>query len=316
MAAASRNSHSDPHLNLEDQMPNSKSVLVEFSDALSALADGSRDFLARIESDGGRRLNGVLWKPNAVVVSEQALGGASDYEVTVGDQTLKAQLAGRDPGTNVALLRLERDITAKLPVFAVPKVGALALVLATGSNGVTARLTVVHSLGGAWQSLAGGTIDHRIVLDAPLGKSEEGGATLAADGAIIGISARGAHRQSLVIPASTVDRVAGVLLEKGSVERGWLGVSLRPVALPETLQPEGQRVGLMVMEVGSDSPAAKAGIVAGDILLSAGGAPATRFGRIARQLGADSIGKSVDITLARAGAIITSTATIAARKAE
>jgi S1-C subfamily serine protease len=110
--------------------------------------------------------------------------------------------------------------------------------------------------------------------------------------------------------------VVGVLLEKGSVERGWLGVALRPVALPEALRPDdSQRVGLMVMDVGADSPAAKAGILAGDILLSAGGAAATRFGKIARQLGANSIGKKIQITLARAGAVVTSEATIAARKA-
>jgi S1-C subfamily serine protease len=70
----------------------------------------------------------------------------------------------------------------------------------------------------------------------------------------------------------------------------------------------------MVMDVGDDSPAAKAGIVVGDIVLSAGGVPATRFGKIARQLGANSIDTKIAITLARAGAIVTSEATIAARK--
>jgi S1-C subfamily serine protease len=107
----------------------------------------------------------------------------------------------------------------------------------------------------------------------------------------------------------------GVLLEKGSIERGWLGVALRPVALPESLRPDGsQRVGLMVMDVGADSPAAKAGILVGDVLLSAGGIPATRFGKISRQLGPNSIDTKIEITLARAGAIVTSEATITARK--
>jgi S1-C subfamily serine protease len=249
------------------------------------------------------------------VVSEQVLPDASDYEVRIGDHTVKASLAGRDPGTNVAMLRLERELTPGLPQFAVPEVGALALVLGGVSNGITAQLTVVRSLGGAWQSLAGGTIDSRIVLDMRLRAADEGGPVLAADGAILGISTCGAGRQSLVIPASTVDRVAAVLLEKGSVERGWLGVSLRPVALPEALRPEGsQRVGLMVMDVGSGSPAAEAGIVPGDILLSVGGSPATRFGKIARQFGADSIGRKVEITLARGGASLTSEVTIAPRK--
>ena len=296
-------------------MPDPSSVLVQFSDALSVLASGARGFLAEVRSGDGQRLSGVLWKPNAVVVSEQALPEASDYEVRIADQVVKAHLAGRDEGTNVAVLRLESDIAVTLPPAITPRLGALALALGMGANGTAARLAIIRSVGGAWQSLAGGTIDHRITLDARIGASEEGGPVLAADGAIIGISTRGAGRQSLVIPTSTVDRAVGVLLEKGSVERGWLGVALRPVALPDTLRPDAsQRIGLMVMEVGTDSPAAKAGILAGDILLSAGGAAATRFGRIARQFGANSIGKTIEITLARAGAILSSQVTITARK--
>jgi len=289
--------------------------LVQLSDALSGLAAGARAFLAEIRNPDGHRLSGVLWKANAVVVSEQALPDSPEYEVKVADSVVKAHLAGRDEGTNVAILRLERDIATILPPQAVPRLGALALILGTGANGTTARLALIRSVGGPWESLAGGTIDHRITLDAPVGDSEEGGPVLAADGAILGISTRGAGRQSLIIPASTIERAVNVLLEKGSVERGWLGLALRPVALPETLRPNSsQRVGLMVMDVGTDSPAAKAGILAGDILLSAGGAAATRLGRIARQLGPNSIGKKIEITLARAGAIVASEAMITARK--
>ena len=296
-------------------MANPNSVLVQFSDALSVLASSARDFAAEIRTGDGQRLSGVLWKPNAVVVSEQALPEASDYEVRIAGHVAKAHLAGRDEGTNVAVLRLASDIAGALPPPAAPRVGALALVLGMGVDGIAARLALIRSVGGAWQSLAGGTIDHRITLDGRIGASEEGGPILAADGAILGISTRGARRQSLVIPTSTVDRAVGVLLEKGQVERGWLGVALRPVSLPDALRPdESQRIGLMVMEVGTDSPAAKAGILAGDILLSAGGVATTRFGRIARQFGAGSIGKTIDITLARAGGVLTSQVTVTARK--
>jgi S1-C subfamily serine protease len=249
------------------------------------------------------------------VVSEQALPDSSEYEVRIADSVVKAHLAGRDEGTNVAVLRLESAIAATLPPPAVARIGALALALGTGADGITARLAIIRSVGGQWESLAGGTIDQRITLDSSIGAAEEGGPVLAADGSILGISTRGAGRQSLVIPSSTVERAVGVLLEKGSIERGWLGVALRPVALPETLRPDSsQRVGLMVMEVGADSPAAKAGILAGDILLSAGGVPAIRFSKIARQLGPNSIGTTIEFALARAGAILTSQATIGARK--
>ena len=288
--------------------------LIQFSNALSELVAGARGFLASARSKEGAQLSGVLWTPNAIVVSEQALPDASEFEVTVGDVTASAQLAGRDEGTNVAVLRLDRDLSGKLPPHAVPAVGALALALGVGADGPAARLAIVRSVGNAWQSLAGGTVDHRIVLGTYLGRTEEGGPVLGADGAIFGIATRGAGRQSLVIPASTVERIVPQLLKSGTIARGWLGVALHPVALPETLRSDqSQRVGLMVMDVVAGGPAAKAGVLAGDILLAVGGAQATRPGKIARQLGGDSIGRKLELTLARAGAIVTSECVIEAR---
>jgi S1-C subfamily serine protease len=138
---------------------------------------------------------------------------------------------------------------------------------------------------------------------------------LTPDGGLIGVSARGWRRETLVIPASTVERAAVALLEKGGIERGWLGVSLHPVALPESLRPEtGQHVGLMVMDVIKDGPAAKSGVLPGDILLALDGAPATRPRHVARRLGSDSVGKRVALTIVRAGAVVSCEAVIEARK--
>jgi S1-C subfamily serine protease len=291
-----------------------KSVLIEFSKALSGLVAAAGGFLATARGKDGARISGVLWTPDVVVVSEQALPDASDFDVQIGDLTATARLAGRDEGTNIAVLKLDRELPGRLPASALPTVGALALALGVGADGPAARLAVVRLVGGAWQSLAGGTIDHRIVLDTYLGTTEEGGPVLAADGAIFGIATRGAGRQSLVIPASTIERVIPLLLQSGAIERGWLGVSLHPVALPEALRSEqSQRVGLMVMDVAAGGPAAKAGVLAGDILLAVGGALATRPGKVARQLGQGSIGRTLELTLARAGAILTSEAIIEAR---
>jgi len=303
-----------PTYSMEAAMSGKSSLLVQFSDALGDLADGARALLAEVRTAEGHRLTGVLWAPNAVVVSEQGLPEASGFDVTIGSQSVKARLQGRDPGTNVAVLALEGEIMQALPQPAIARVGSLAVVLGMGGNGVAARLAVVRSVGGAWESQSGGTIDQRITLDAPFGPNDEGGLVLSADGGVLGVAARGSHGQSLVIPASTVGKAVAALLAEGSVARGWLGVSLRPVALPEVLKPEAsQKVGLMVMEVSADSPAAKADILAGDILLTAGGVPATRFGKISRQLGSASVGKTIAITLARGGAIVTCEATITAR---
>src|SRR5262245_31237776 len=146
-----------------------KSPLTQFSDALCELVADARGFLASARSKDGTQLSGVLWTPNAVVVSEQALPDGSDFEVTVADTSASAQLVGRDEGTNVAVLKLDRELAGTPPAHAVPPVGALALALGIGVNGPAARLAVVRSVSGAWQSLAGGTIDHRIVLDTYLG---------------------------------------------------------------------------------------------------------------------------------------------------
>jgi S1-C subfamily serine protease len=299
---------------MELPMSRTPSILMQFSDALSELASQSHAFVAAVQTPRGDRSSGVLWTANAVVVSEQSLRDVPEYEVRIADQSLKAKLAGRDEGTNIAVLKLERVLTPALPATAVPNAGSLALLLGAADEGISARLALIRSIGGPWESVAGGTIDRRIVLDSQIG-NEEGGPVLAADGTIFGISTRGAGSQSLVIPASTVEKTVAMLLAKGAVERGWLGLALRPVALPEALRPSnGQRVGLMVMDVAGDSPGAKAGIKAGDILLSAGGVSANRFGNITRQLGPASIGKIIDLIVARAGAATRMGLTIEPRK--
>jgi S1-C subfamily serine protease len=290
-------------------------LLSRLSDDLSALAAGARTLVAEIRCKDGPTLTGVLWKPDAVVVSEQVLPEGAGFEVQIGDETAAAQLAGRDSGTNVAVLKLARSFTPALPGFSVPKPGALAVTVGIGRYGLSVRLATVRTVGEPWQSMAGATIDHRIVLDARLGPAEEGGPVLAGDGGLIGVSARGVGRETLVIPAATVERAVAVLLEKGGVERGWLGVSLHPVALPEPLRPEtGQHVGLMVMEVIGDGPAAKGGVLVGDILLTVDGQPSMRPRHVARRLGPDSVGKRVALTLVRAGAVVTCETTIEGRK--
>jgi S1-C subfamily serine protease len=301
---------------MENEMAKPSTILTELSTALMQLAAGAQQFVASVRTRQGDEMTGVLWTPNAVVVSEQALSDAEEFEVSLAGGSATGRVAGRDEGTNVAILKLDRDFPGRLPPAHVPNVGGLALAVGAGANGPTARLAALSSVGGPWQSLAGGTIDHRIVLDRYLGSSSEGAPVLAADGSIVGVAARGAARETLVIPASTVNRVVPVLLEKGTIQRGWLGVALRPVALPESLRPEqSQRVGLMVMDVAAGGPAEKAGVLAGDILLAVGGALATRPSKIARQLGAGSIGQTLELKLARAGAILTSKPVVEARVA-
>ena len=120
-------------------------------------------------------------------------------------------------------------------------------------------------------------------------------------GGLLGISTLGPRGRVLVIPAATVESVLDPLLSKGRVERGWLGLALQPVLVPEALQAEaGQSQGLMVMSVSKDGPAARANLHAGDILVKIAGESVTSPPAVAQYLGPETVGKQIELHLIRA----------------
>lgn len=291
-------------------------LLEQFSDACAARAEAVQGAVAAIRLTDKRHLSAALWRPGVAVASEQSLPRRDVFELVVaGGSVVKATVAGRDPGTNIAVLRLERPV--ELPEFEnmQPKAGALALAFgADGAGGVRARLGLVNTAGPAWASSAGGRIERYVVLDIALARAEEGGPVHDAAGKSLGVSTFGPRGRVLVIPAATVDRVLPALLKDGRIERGWLGVALQPVAVPDALQAEaGQTSGAMVMSIAAGGPAAKAGIVAGDILVAVDGEPAGRLRRLAAAL--EAVGRSVELRLIRGGAVVSLQATIEARPA-
>ena len=292
-------------------------ALARLSDAVASRVETAAGLVVAVRpAGGGRARSGIVWREGVAVVSEQALPRADGYEAVLpGGGVVPARLAGRDPGTNVAVLRLEGATGAALPGVAEPRVGALALALGTdGAGGTTARLALVQEAGPAWHSQAGGRIDRRVVLDARLGGGDEGGPVLDGAGGLLGMSTLGPRRRALVIPAATVERVLGPLLEQGGVARGWLGVSLQPVAVPEALRAAaGTESGLMVLALAEGGPAAAAGVMPGDILVALGGQPVMRARALAERLGPDSVGQAIEVRLLRAGQALSLSVTVAAR---
>ena len=291
-------------------------LLVQFSSALAARAAAVRGAIAAIRLADGRHLSATLWQADVAVASEQSLPRRDEFElVLAGGAVAKTKLAGRDPGTNIAALRLERPVDFQSPINAEAVAGAFALAYgADGAGGVRARLGVVNTAGPEWASSAGGHIDRYLVLDIALARAEEGGPVLDAAGARLGITTFGPRGRVLVIPSATIERVLPALLKDGRVARGWLGVGLQPVAVPDALKEQaGQPGGAMVMSIAADSPAAKAGLVAGDIVLSVNGTPAYRLRRIAAAL--SDIGRLAELRVIRGGKLVSVQATIAARPA-
>ena len=290
--------------------------ILEFSTALIALISRAANQVMAIRTSEFRHLSGTLWEPDLVVTSEQSLPKRDQYEiVSHGGAQTTATTVGRDQATNIALLKLAQPAKAQPLAAGEAITGGVAVALGADTAGApTARLAIVNSSGPAWQSRGGGRIDRRIVLDVALSRAEEGGPVVSPDGARLGMSTFGPRRQVLVIPAATIARVVPLLVKDGKVQRGWLGAALHPVAIPDALQQSaGQTAGMMVMSVADGGPSASAGVLAGDILVSVGGEPARRFRRIAALLGADSIGKQLELRLIRSGGVISVKATITPR---
>ena len=293
-------------------------MLSDLSTAIAEQVRAASQTVAAIRLREHRHLSATLWQSDVLVTSAQSLPARDAYDIVLpGGSTTTAKPAGRDPGTNIAVLKLNDKISEPQNAWGEAKLGALALALgADGEGSASARLGIVSIAGREWHSQGGGKIDARIVLDARLNRSEEGGPVLDANGARLGFTTFGPRRQVLVIPSATVERILPLLLKDGRVARGWLGVALQPVAVPDALRESAaQTSGLMVMQLAQGGPCEQAGVLAGDILLAVDGEPARPFRRIASRLGPDSIGRQAQLKLIRGGAILSVNATIAARPA-
>src|SRR5437763_15918715 len=152
-------------------------LLSQFSSALAARAASVQGAVAAVRLAHGRHLSATLWQPDVAIASEQSLPRRDEFEmVLAGGAVASAKLAGRDAGTNIAALRLERPVDFQSPINADAMAGALALAYgADGAGGVRARLGVVNTAGPDWASSAGGRIDRYLVLDLALARAEEGG---------------------------------------------------------------------------------------------------------------------------------------------
>jgi len=300
---------------LEKPIMSAPHPVSHFSQAIEAQVAAAHGLAVAVRNSSHRHISATLWQ-GAVVTSEQAVGDREEYEVvTAAGVTAKARIAGRDPGTNLLVLKPESALDAPTLSRASARVASLALALgATADGAPTARMGLVNAVGPQWYSRAGGRVEQRIALDIRLGRTEEGGPVLDAAGGLLGMSTLGPPGVVLVIPAATLDRVVPQLLNDGQVARGWLGLGLQPVSIPEPLRAAaGETTGMMVMSIAADGPGAVAGVTAGDILLTIDGASMRGMRRILAQLDDTSVGRTVALRLIRGGEVLTLNVLITAR---
>lgn len=285
-------------------------VLQNLSDDLAAAVASVSPSLVAIHARRRIPSTGILWRPDVVVTNHHTLQREEGIVVTVDDGSrVNAALAGRDPTTDVAVLRLERTAGEPArPATTEPVVGQLALALGRPGPDVTAALGVVSAVGGEWRTWSGGRIDRYLRLDVAIYDGFSGGALADAGGTVIGMNSSGLSRASAItIPFSTVARVAEQLLATGRVKRGYVGLGLQPVRLPaSTVQKHGlqQDVGLIVVSLEDHAPASSAGIQLGDVVVAFDGAPAADPADLLAHLGGERIGTTATLRVVRAGEII------------
>jgi S1-C subfamily serine protease len=270
--------------------------VVELSNALSSLVGQVGASLVSVRSHRSRS-TGFVWRPGLIITADEALADEGDVEIILaGGASVAAQIAGRDAGTDIALLRVQRSDLAPVSLAgAVPSVGALAMTVGSEEGAPLAALGVVAAVSGPWRSLRGGEIDARIDLDVRQRRTGEGGLALDAAGQAFGMMVFGPRRQVLVIPTATIERVGTKLETHGRIPRGYLGLSLQPVAV------EGGGSGAMIVNLDPNGPGAAVGLHQGDVVVAWNGEPVGRLRPLLRTLGPDSVGQTVTLGLRRAG---------------
>ena len=270
--------------------------VVELSNALSSLVGQVGPSLVSVRSHRSRS-TGFVWRPGLIITADEALADEGDVEIILaGGASVAAQIAGRDAGTDIALLRVDQSDLAPVSLAAaVPSVGALAMTVGSEEGAPLAALGVVAAVSGPWRSLRGGEIDARIDLDVRPRRTGEGGLALDAAGQAFGMMVFGPRRRVLVIPTATIERVGTKLETHGRIPRGYLGLSLQPVAV------EGGGSGAMIVNLDPNGPGAAAGLHQGDVVVAWNGEPVGRLRPLLRTLGPDSVGQTVTLGLRRAG---------------
>jgi S1-C subfamily serine protease len=222
-------------------------------------------------------------------------------------QTVTANLVGRDPTTDVAVLRAETsDLTpATWAEFEgqAAKVGHLVLALGRPGKTVQATLGIISALGDEWRTSAGGKMDHYLQTDVVMYPGFSGGPLVSATGQVLGLNTSALMRGiSLTVPTPTVRRVVETLLSHGRVRRGYLGVSTQAVRLPQALGKQlEQETGLLLVAVEPDSPAEQAGLLLGDTIVSLDEAPIRQHDDLLTSLSPDQVGSTVTLKIIRSG---------------
>jgi S1-C subfamily serine protease len=298
------------------------SDLATVSNQLADAVQAAGAWTVRVQARRGPPASGIALAADLVLTADHVVDPAREDSIKIGlpdGSEVGASVVGRDPATDVAILRIASgSLTPAKAAAGEPRTGALALVVGRPGAEPNASLGLITGLAGPARTRRGGMLERFIQVDAVLYPGFSGGPLVDADGAVLGMitSGLGFGGPAVAIPWALASQLAETIGKHGKVPRGYLGVGSQPV----TLSPQakeltgGQERGLLVVQVAEGGPAAAAGFLQGDILVKLDGSAVTNADDLQGLLGPNRVGSSVNASVVRGGELRDLSLTVGTRE--
>lgn len=295
-------------------------ALKEFSNDLTAAVEKGGESTILVDARKRYPASGIAYAEDLVLTADHVVTREENIKVTLSDgKSLSATIAGRDPGSDLAVLRLAEKALTPAKTSGDIKVGQLVLALGRpNSAGMQASWGIVTAISGPTRTFRGGLLEEYVQTETTPYPGFSGGPLVNTEGEVLGLNTSGLTRGSaLTIPVKGAWRIADALAKHGSVKRGYLGVRTQTVEIPDTgrkaLNRE-QNHGLLVLWLEEGGPAAKSGLLVGDILVGVNGQPVGDADDLFAALGSDTVGKPIGVEVLRGGRPETVNVTVGERK--
>ncbi|HVS07021.1 MAG TPA: trypsin-like peptidase domain-containing protein [Candidatus Dormibacteraeota bacterium] len=279
-------------------------TLSDLSREIAELVARLGSSIVRIDARQGRPATGIVWADNLVLTADHVLEHEDNIQVTGAQSTVKAAIAGRDHGTDLALLRTEGLGGVSAPRGRSTDIRPGHLVIALGQPGdLQVTFGIVSGMSGSFRSWRGGQVERLIQTTAELLPGFSGGPLVDAEGRVVGINSWNFGRGiSRAVPVETAERVAESLKTHGRIRRAYLGLGAQPVRLSQALASQvGQDSGLLIVTVEAGGPAQTAGLLQGDTIVTIDGDPVRQLDELFDKLGALEVGSAHRLGVVRAG---------------
>jgi len=285
-----------------------KSLWTQLSSSFAdSIADLEKSIVA-IDGGAGSTTSGVVWRPGVIGTTQHGLSLREHLNISLAGESLSARLIGSDATTDLVVLGADSDKLTPAPNANDPVTRTGEVVLSVGRSrlgDISASCGIIARTGSAWRTWRGGEIDRLIRPDIRLYVGQSGSALVNEQRQVLGINTPALARQAVItIPAQTIHRVVDAILKLGHVPRPFLGLAMQPIPIPEPargLFPGGAEETLLVTHVEPKAPAAEAGVMVGDVIVSFNGKPVQGVREILHRLRALRIGDTVSLSVLRGG---------------